>query len=278
MRKILRSPIVKVVARWANKQPFIWDGIYERFDQVPVMGQGFASAEWLSDMERYTRSAVMAIDNGHERLPANVPQYHALLASLVATFASGDRQVDAGDREVESGGRPVRVLDFGGGMGIGFANLIRCLSAKSNLDYLVVDNEASCERGRQLLEDLSTVTFATELPDPSFDIDIMVLSGVLQFVENYDELLTTLAKFKPSLWLFTFLPAGDIPTFVSAQRNVPGSILPVWFFNAGELTKKIESLGYTLAFKSTLDRVFDMTNFPPTHQLHRQCNLLFRRQ
>ena len=268
MRKILRSPIVKGVARWANKQPFIWDGIYERFDQVPIVGRGFASDAWLSDMENYTRSAVMAIDNGSVRVPENVPQYHALLASLIASFESSDRQV-------ESGERPVRILDFGGGMGIGFANAIRCLSAKSKLDYLVVDNEASCARGRQLLKDFSSVTFSPELPEESEPVDLMVLSGVLQFVENYDDLLTNLARFKPSLWLFTFLPTGDIPTFVSAQRNVPGSILPVWFFNAAELVTRIEALGHRLVFRSALDRVFDMSNFPQTHRLHRQCNLLF---
>lgn len=263
MRKILRSPIVKGVARWANKQPFIWDGVYEHFDQVPVLGKGFASAEWLSDMERYTRSAVMAIDNG-ARIPENVPQYHSLLASLIASFESGDR--------------PVHVLDLGGGMGIGFANVRRCTFSELDCDYMVVDNEASCERGRQLLKDFSSVTFTSRMPEGSHAVDIAVLSGVLQFVENYDELLSNLASFKPSLWLFTFLPAGDIPTFVSAQRNVPGSILPVWFFNEAELTKKIEALGYRLVFRSALDRVFDMSNFPSTHQLPRQCNLLFRRQ
>jgi putative methyltransferase (TIGR04325 family) len=258
VRKILRSPIVKGVARWANKQPFIWEGVYERFDQVPVIGQGFASDAWLSDMERYTRSAVAAI--GNEKVPENVPQYHALLASLVAS----------------SSARPVRLLDFGGGMGIGFANVRRCTSDGLTLDYLVVDNDESCARGRRLLKDFPAVRFARELPEEPIAVDIVVLSGVLQFVEDYEELLTNLARFRPALWLFTFLPAGDIPTFVSAQRNVPGSILPVWFFNIGELVKTIEPLGYKLVLKSALDRVFDMTNFPPTHQLDRQCNLLFR--
>jgi putative methyltransferase (TIGR04325 family) len=258
VRKILHSPIVKSVVHWANKQPFIWDGVYERFDQVPVVGRGFASEAWLSDMERYTRAAVAAIGDGSGAIPENVPQYHALLASLVASLDP-----------------PVRVLDFGGGMGIGYANVRRCTFSGLALDYLVVDNDESCARGRRLLEDLP-VRFATQLPEEPASVDVMVLSGVLQFVEKYEELLANLAKFKPSLWLFTFLPAGDIPTFVSAQRNVPGSVLPVWFFNVSELVKKLETLGYKLVFRSALDRVFDMSNFPPTHQLHRQCNLLFR--
>jgi putative methyltransferase (TIGR04325 family) len=260
----LHSPVVKSVARWARKQPFIWDGIYERFDQAPVVGKGFASEEWLSDMERYTHSAVAAIAGDSAMIPENVPQYHVLLASLISSFDASDR--------------PVRVLDFGGGMGIGFAKVRRCVSGGIGFEYFVVDNEESCARGRELLKDFSCVRFATELPEESTPFDIIVLSGVLQFVEDYEALLTRLARFKPLLWLFTFLPAGDIPTFVSTQRNVPGSILPVWFFNVEELVAKLETLGYKFVFRSALDRVFDMSNFPPTHQLHRQCNLLFRPQ
>lgn len=264
MRKLLRSPVVKVVARWANKEPFIWDGVYESFDQVPVMGQGFASDAWLADMERYTRTAITALRGGEGGVPENVPQYHALLALLVATLPAMDR--------------PVRVLDFGGGMGIGFANVRRCMAAGMQLEYLIVDNEESCERGRRLLKDFSPVKFMSELPRDVETVDVIVLSSVLQFVEEYEKLLSDLATFRPSFWLFSFLPAGDIPTFASAQLNVPGSVLPVWFFNVTDLIEKIETLGYQLVFKSALDREFDMSNFPLTHQLPRQCNLLFRRQ
>lgn len=273
MRKLLRSPVVKVVARWANKEPFIWDGVYESFDQVPVVGQGFASDAWLADMERYTRTAVTALDRDGSEIPTNVPPYHALLALVISTLPVMDR--------------PVRVLDFGGGMGIGFANVRRCIATGIGLEYLIVDNEESCERGRRLLkavqenvraQDFSSVKFMSELPRDVESVDVIVLSGVLQFVEEYEKLLSDLSAFRPSFWFFGFLPAGDIPTFASAQLNVPGSVLPAWFFNVEELTQAIEKSGYQLVFKSALDRVFDMSNFPLTHQLPRQCNLLFRRQ
>jgi putative methyltransferase (TIGR04325 family) len=261
VRKILRSPVVKSVARWANKEPFIWDGIYDSFDEVPVTGDGFVSDAWLSDMERYTSAAIMALRNDGE-VPENVPQYHTSLSMLVGSLASCDR--------------PVRVLDFGGGMGIGFANMKRCLPEKTACEYLVIDNDASCERGRRLFRDFPSVKFMPRLPQVSGDVEVMVLSAALQFVENYEELLTKLASFKPMFWLFTFVPAGEVPTFATAQLNVPGSVLPAWFFNLRELIEKIETLGYRLIFKSSLDRVFDMSNFPLTHQLSRQCNLLFR--
>ena len=264
MREILRSPLIKGVARWANKQPFIWDGIYNSFDQVPVSGDGFGSDVWLADTERYTRAALMALRRENGGIPENVPQYHALPSILVASLPSVDR--------------PVRVIDFGGGMGIGFASLMRCMPAKRRLEYLVVDNEESCKRGRQLLRDFPPVRFMSNLPHECSFVDVMVLNSVLQFVGNYEELLIKLAAFAPSLWQFTFLPAGDIPTFASAQLNVPGSVLPVWFFNFRELVNKIEALGYRLIFKSALDRSFDMNNFPLTHRLPLQCNLLFHRQ
>ena len=264
MRKLLRSPVVKVVARWANKDPFGWDGIYDRFDQVPVVGDGFASEAWLGDMERYTRKAVAALHHDGAEVPENVPQHHALLAMLVASLAPLDGRV--------------RVLDFGGGMGIGAANLRRSMETESVFEYLIVENDESCQRGRRLLLDFPWVKFMTEVPQDMGAVDVVVLSSVLQFVEKYDDLLERLARFAPPFWLFTFVPAGEVPTFASAQLNVPGSVLPVWFFNLRELITKIEALGYQLIFKSALDRVFDMSNFPLTHQLPRQCNLLFRRQ
>lgn len=272
MRKILRSPLVKGVARWANREPFIWDGIYESFAQVPVLGDGFASDAWLSETQRYTQAAAMALRNNRGEIAENVAQYHVLVSLLVA--ACGSRE------------RPVRVVDLGGGMGVGFASLMRSIHSELRVEYLVVDNEESCKRGRQLFADFPEVRFCSELPgDPARvdaahdfgNVDVLVLSSVLQFVEDYEEFLKELANVAPAFWFLTFVPAGEIPTFASAQLNVPGSVLPVWFFNVRELVARVEALGYRLVFKSALDRVFDMSNFPPTHQLTRHCNLLFRR-
>jgi putative methyltransferase (TIGR04325 family) len=261
VRKILRSPLVKGVARWASREPFIWDGIYESFAQVPVMGDGFASDVWLSETQRYTQAAAMALRNNRGEIAESVAQYHALFSLLVASCGSPER--------------PVRVVDCGGGMGIGFASLMRSVPEVGQLDYLVVDNKQSCERGRQLFADFPEVRFSSELRREPERVDVLVLSSVLQFVEDYEALLKKLATLAPSFWFFTFVPAGDIPRFASAQLNVPGSVLPVWFFNVRELVAKIEALGYRLVFKSALERVFDMSNFPATHQLTRHCNLLF---
>jgi putative methyltransferase (TIGR04325 family) len=262
VRKILRNPLVKGVARWANREPFIWDGIYEDFAQAPVTGAGFASDAWLAETQRYTQAAVMVLRNQRNAIPENVAQYHALSALLITSFRPGT---------------VVSVIDFGGGMGIGFASLLRS-APEATVDYLVIDNEVSCERGRKLFSDFPAIRFTTEIACEGRNVDVLVLSSTLQFVADVGALLQQLARVGPSFWLFTFVPAGEVPTFASTQLNVPGSILPVWFFNVRELVEKVEAFGYRLVFKSALDRVFDMSNFPATHQLKRHCNLLFRRQ
>jgi putative methyltransferase (TIGR04325 family) len=264
VRKFLRAPMVGRVARWANKLPFIWEGIYADYNEVPVVGDGFAGDVWLSDMERYTSDAISSLKSDGVGVPQNVPQYHALFSLLVASIQSPQKQV--------------RVLDFGGGMGIAFANLLRTIVTSEGIDYWIVDNDESCKRGQKLFEGFSSIRFTPSLPTEIDGLDILVLNSVLQFIGDYREFISTLAALRSANWLFTFLPAGDIPTFASAQKNVPSSVIPVWFFNQGELVEILNGHGYDLVFRSSLDRVFDMSNFPASHQLPRQCNLLFRRR
>ena len=165
-------------------------------------------------------------------------------------------------------------------MGLAFANLLRSIGEgppKPPIDYLVIDNDRSCRDGAQLFNQMPFVRFSPTLPRNVGDVDIILLGSVLQFVEDYKSVLKRLAAFNAPYWLFTFVPTGDIPTFASGQKNVPGSTIPVWFFNLGELLEIMRSLGYQVIFKAPLERKFDMGNFPPTHRLPQQCNLLFRR-
>jgi putative methyltransferase (TIGR04325 family) len=255
------------VIRYASRtrRPFIWEGIYSQYQDVPSNGAGFDSEEWISNTRQSTANALEWLSCQPNGIPYDIPSYHSLFSLTVALLKQQRERL--------------RVLDFGGGMGMAFANLLRSLGETPNppIDYLVIDNERSCEGGASLFNEKRSVQFSSTLPPDLGDVDLILLSGVLQFVEDYKSLLEKLAAFKPSYWLFTFVPAGDIPTFASGQKNVPGSTIPVWFFNLDELLQIMRSLGYHLIFKAAMERKFDMSNFPPTHQLSQQCNLLFHR-
>jgi putative methyltransferase (TIGR04325 family) len=246
------------------RRPYIWEGVYNDYRDVPANGAGFGSEEWISNTRERTRRALELFGSPPSGIPYDIPSYHSLFSLTVALLTQYQERV--------------RVLDFGGGMGLALANLLRSLGEtgpKPQVEYLVIDNERSCQDGILLFDQVRFVQFSATLPQDPGPIDIILLSSVLQFVEDYKNILKELATFKPRYWLFTFLPAGDIPTFASGQKNVRGSTIPVWFFNLGEIIDIMMSLGYRLIFKAPLEREFDMSNFPPTHRLPQQCNLLF---
>lgn len=254
--------------RHASRSPrqFIWEGIYNQYRDVPSQGAGFDSDEWILNTRQSTANALESLSRRPNGIPYDIPSYHSLFSLTVALLRQHRERL--------------RVLDFGGGMGLAFVNLLRSLdegTPKPPIDYLVVDNDRSCRDGALLFKELRFVQFSSTLPENLGDVDIVLLSGVLQFVEDYKSVLKRLAAFNAPYWLFTFVPTGDIPTFASGQKNVPGSTIPVWFFNLGELLEIMRSLGYQLIFKAALERKFDMGNFPESHRLPQQCNLLFHR-
>lgn len=254
------------VIRYASRtrRPYIWEGIYSEYKDVPAKGAGFDSEEWISRTRQATLVALESVSRQPNGIPYDIPSYHSLFSLTVALLKQHRERV--------------RILDFGGGMGMAFANLLRSLGeSKPPIDYLVVDNERSCGDAARFFEQMPCVQFSSTLPPDLGNVDIILLSGVLQFVEDYQSILKKLAALNAPYWQFTFVPAGDIPTFASGQMNVPGSTIPVWFFNLGELLEIMTSLGYRLIFKAAMERTFDMGNFPTTHRLPRQCNLLFQR-
>ena len=248
------------------RQPYIWEGIYNEHRDVPSQGAGFDSDVWISNTRQLTASAVESLAGQPNGISYDIPSYHSLFSLTVALLRQHREQL--------------RVLDFGGGMGLAFANLLRSLGegpSKPLIDYLVIDNDRICREGSHLFSHMSFVQFSSTLPRDVGHVDIILLGGVLQFVEDYKSILKKLAAFNAPYWLFTYVPTGDIPTFASGQKNVPGSTIPVWFFNLGELLEIMRSLGYQVIFKAALERRFDMGNFPPSHRLPQQCNLLFHR-
>jgi len=266
LRKLLRALKSPAFPRWTPlyRDPFIWEGVYSHYRDVKESGPGFSGDYWINAIERQTSQAWEALRSEHGRIPASIPSYHAFFAQVVALLHQWHQRL--------------RVLDFGGGMGASYVNMRRCVGQDLILDYWVVDNERSCQAAAKLAAADTSVHFSSTVPPDLGKIDLLLLSGVLQFVEDYPGLLEMLASHKPEFLMFGFLPSGEeIPTFASAQRNVPGSTIPVWFFNLSEVCGLMKKLGYSLAFKAPYDRRFNMDNFPETHRLHYQCNLLFQR-
>ena len=240
---------------------YVWRGIYPRLRDVPRRGSGFDGTAWLATCQRYLHWVKVRGELGRT-IPGEVTGRHVLLPLVVACIG---------------GSEPVRVLDFGGGLAIDYLLLSQATGGAANVEFHVVESRPLVDAGARLFESDGRVNFHAELPASLPGLDLLHISTALQYVDDYSGLLTSLIAYRPRYVLMADLPAGDIPTFATAQVNVRGSVIPSWFFNAREIIALVESGGYRVAFKSVSEQRIDLGNFPSSHQIARSCHLLFTR-
>jgi len=239
----------------------LWEGIHPSFQDVPTVGAGFDSEIWIQKTRAYTERVIAASQNDGA-IPKDVAGEYLLLSLLASLVCKA------------SGGK-VRILDFGGGMGVSFVHLTSCLVDCQGINYYVVERAGICEGGAQLFEHDERIHFSAQLPPRLPELDIVYLSSALQYVEDYGTLLKTLAEYEAKYFFLGKLSAGDIPTYATAQMNVPGNVIPYWFINVNEVIEILASCNYALIYKSTLEQEYDQSNFPQEYRIGRTCNLLF---
>jgi putative methyltransferase (TIGR04325 family) len=239
----------------------VWTGVYARYADVPVRGPGFSGSYWTRLTRETTQAAIRALATGDAASPRGD---RSLLPALAATVAK-----EQGD---------VAVLDFGGGMGIGYIDLRASIGPDVPVRFLVVEVEEVCAAGRTLFPGDRSITFVSRLDDvPAGRVDIVYISSALQYVDDWRDLLRRLVARGPAYVLFANVSAGDIPTFATAQRNVPGSVLAYWFIGLDDLTAVLRAEGYRLRDSTLSDRRLPRIAVPKSHRITRGRNLLFVR-
>jgi putative methyltransferase (TIGR04325 family) len=252
------SALAKRLRRSVARETPHWEGVYSSPSQVEESGPGFGGDTWLSMTRNFTVEAIARSSAG--TLCELVRSDVQMLAVVCTTF----------------GDAPVRILDFGGGMGIGYVLLRGALSARAKLDYAVLEGERVCEGGESLLRDRSELRFLRELP-ANGTFDIVYASSSMQYIQELDSLLARFAAYRPRFVLFGDVPAGDVPTFWCAQLTVPGSRIAYSFLSLSSLVDAMAKLGYALVVRGVTERAIHVDNLPATHRVPRTSNLLFQR-
>jgi putative methyltransferase (TIGR04325 family) len=241
---------------------YVWQGIYSDFNAVPVAGPGFSGEPWANGCRYYLNQLLANRRCG--RVPADESQGAHLLLPLLA-------------RSIRNGNEPLKILDFGGGPGTDYLFLRSSVGEKLAVKYHVVEGEIICAIGTDAFVGDSSITFGNSLPSEDISFDVVYLNGVLQFIENFRATLRHLCNLQPTYILAVRHPAGEVPTFATAQVNVSKSILPCWFFNSQELIDLVTAEGYRLEYQSSMRWPYDMSNFPEEYRLDAYHNLLFVR-
>ena len=239
-----------------------WRGVYQQFADVPTLGSGFDDHAWASDTRRLTERALRecSIPN---RLPL-VEDDNTLLPVLVANILC-------------TGSSRIKVLDFGGGMGISFVHLIASVSQPDRIEYHVIETPQVCREGAELFSNDTRIHFHSRLPDAIDGVDVVYMNSALQYIEDYRGLLRALCDLSPRFILLARCSAGNIATYATAQLTLPGKQLPYWFIDVRELVSILGECHYTPAFMARGSYSVNQMNFAEEHQIGSTCNLLFCR-
>ena len=239
------------------RSPFA--GVYERFADVPRAGGGFNDDDWINTSIKYSKSLMER--NAAGFVPVDVVGEKALLPVLVSTLANRG---------------PIRIVDFGGSTGFSYL-AVRGAVPDARVDYVVVERPGICKAGRALFGDDSQIRFLEEIPDNAARTDVVVVGASLQYIDNYRGHLANLANLKPEYILFTKMPAGENPTYATAQVNLKNSKQPTWMFSVREIVSIMKDLNYRLVFRGAVEGEINQQAFDPVYRVGRFCNLLFSR-
>lgn len=246
-----------------------WEGIFQSFQEASaeVTGAGFNGETWRSRTIKTAEDCLAALNSGTP-IPAFHKQRSTSLPPVVAMLLKEKTQID--------------ILDFGGGLGIGYMTLAESIPQYSGkINYTIVEVPQICDAGRQIFSG-KNISYVDTIPDKN-KFDLIHSASAIQYVEDWPGLLRKFNDCEPDYLFLSDVFTGNIPTFVTLQ-NYYGSKIAHWFFNQDELLSYISSLGYELIMKSFVssrrldaEDILPMGNFPEDNRLDLTVHLLFKR-
>ncbi len=135
------------------------------------------------------------------------------------------------------------VLDYGGALGSSYTQCRHFLKNLPEILWLVVEQPHIAQCGRELFES-SSLRFFDSIEDASRAAtpDIVVLSGVLQYLSRPYEVLATLVKLRASVLFIdrtSFSTSADLLT-VQLVPSVHSAIsYPCWFLDQGAVLSMV---------------------------------------
>jgi putative methyltransferase (TIGR04325 family) len=229
-----------------------WRGVYQTRADVPAHRDVY-DGELVDDLVAHARAASDVHDP--------IALWHESLVLAAGVIAAPKRSIS--------------IVDFGGGAGSAFSQLVASLPAGIAVRYVVVETPQVCDAGRRLFHGDDRIAFATQLPADAAP-DLVYANGVLQYLDDYADALGRLAALGAPNILLARLYAWDGPRFATAQVNLPGRTFASWFLNIGEVKEIAARYGYRVGCDVISEKRYQ-SDLPPTHRVERLRTLLLQR-
>jgi putative methyltransferase (TIGR04325 family) len=165
----------------------------------------------------------------------------------------------------------------GGGLGIAFIDLMYSLLRKT-VSVKVVELLSIVSRGREIFKAYPGISFVDILPDDNEHFDVVYFGSSLQYFEDYRNMVQSVIDLHPEIIVIADTTMGEVATFVAAQVNMPGRVIPRLVFNLHEIVQLFASNSYELLHKSiNYSLSHDFSNYPAPISATRHWNLVFGR-
>jgi putative methyltransferase (TIGR04325 family) len=242
----------------SQARPRTFEGVYEDLAAIP--GTRYYTERSLEDVYQRTRGSLENLHDQAGYLAARLDGMRQLLPFLLATLD----------------GPGLKVVDFGGGMGLTYIDCLWTLHGLPD-DYVIVDLPEVVEKARGIFPATYQVRFVDQVPRGA-TVDVVYIGGALQYVGDYEGILAELTSLNPRFVLIINTPMAAASTYATIQVNVRGRRIPCWIFDLKEIVQLMGALGYTLAFRSTNDVHLDFGDIDEHRRAHGSLNLLFVRR
>ncbi|WP_397411227.1 methyltransferase, TIGR04325 family [Polaromonas sp.] len=248
---------------------YVWEGVYESFQSAAqrAQGDGFSGSTYSERSRAVARECLAALAEG-----TPIPPFHKQRSTLLPCTAAMIGSVKSG----------IRILDFGGGLGIGYMTLEESMQdGMHNIDYSIFEVPGVARIGKEMLG--GKVTYLSGLEGVG-KFDLIHAASSLQYVEDWKGLVSTFAGLDAEYLLLSDVFAGHFSSFVTLQ-NYYESKIPHWFLNFDELVKVFHDAGYALLMKTyaasrrveSID-ILPMENFPENLRLSQSLHLLLQKK
>jgi putative methyltransferase (TIGR04325 family) len=242
----------------------LWEGIFKTFAEAGGDLDAFESDIWISKQKDKILSLFAEYEKGNT-FSKDYP-----LPLVVGGLLAHQRKVS--------------VLDFGGGMGMQYLDVLgKVPEAEERVEYVIVDGLATLENTPSFMHKFRNLQYHSDLDHTHRRFDIVHIGSTLQYIENWKSLLERLIQnYTPIYLVFSDLMAGNIPTFVSHQifydKNVPHL-----FLNFEDFKRFLEELGFNIIFKAKFvhkildqEEIFPNLDLPLRYRLDRSLNVVFQ--
>jgi putative methyltransferase (TIGR04325 family) len=175
---------------------YIWEGVYETWDDAPEKEGAFNSTKWIDSQSDVLRKDLNDIREGGNRIPGCAISHDYILPSEGCT----------------------RVLDFGGGLASSYASVRSSVEgAAGDLEFHVVENGGICDMAAEILGDEVGLHFHPTLPEDGRGFDVIHAGRSFQYVDDWRGLLRSFAGLRPRYLILAGALAGNIRPFVSTR-------------------------------------------------------------